>query len=93
MFNSDLIEIHNRPSYVHKIKSNTDSKIILFFHNDPLTMNGSRTFNERNQLLQKIDHFIFNSQWSLNRFKIDLKNCEAFNNKFSVVYQCVEKRK
>ncbi len=93
MFNSDLIEIHNRPSYVHKIKSNTDSKIILFFHNDPLTMNGSRTFNERNQLLQKIDHFIFNSQWSLNRFKIDLKNCEAFNNKFSVVYQCVDKKK
>ena len=46
------------------------TKIILFFHNDPLTMNDSRTFNERNQLLQKIDHFIFNSQWSLNRFKL-----------------------
>ena len=57
-FNSDLIEIHNRPSYVKKIKLNTDSKIILFFHNDPLTMNGSRTPYERNQLLQKIDHFI-----------------------------------
>ena len=92
-FNSDLIEIHNRPSYVKKIKLNTDSKIILFFHNDPLTMNGSRTPDERNQLLQKIDHFIFNSRWSLNRFKINLKNCEAFNNKFSVVYQCVNKKK
>ena len=92
-FDSDVIEIHNRPSYVQKIKSNTDSKIILFFHNDPLTMNGSKTTKDRNQLLQKIDHFVFNSKWSLSRFKINLKNFEAHKNKFSVVYQCVDKKK
>ena len=29
-FNSDVIEIHNRPSYVSKVKKNTQSKLILF---------------------------------------------------------------
>ena len=92
-FNSDVIEIHNRPSYVKKIRANSQCKIILFFHNDPLTMNGSKNISERNNLLKIIDHFVFNSQWSLNRFKINLKNFEAYKNKFSVVYQCVNKKK
>ena len=38
-------------------------------------------------------HFVFNSKWSLSRFKINLKNFEAHKNKFSVVYQCVDKKK
>ena len=92
-FSSDIIEIHNRPSYVAKIKKSTKSKIILFFHNDPLSMNGSKTIDERNYLLKNIDHFIFNSKWSLSRFKINLKNFNVYKNKFSVVYQCVSKKK
>ncbi len=92
-FKSDIIEIHNRPSYVPKIKANTKSKLILYFHNDPLSMNGSKTIHERNYLLKNIDHFVFNSKWSLSRFKINLNNRETFNNKFSVVYQSVNKTK
>ena len=92
-FNSDIIEIHNRPSYVPKIKNGTKSKIILFFHNDPLSMNGSKTISERNYLLKNIDHFIFNSKWSMSRFRINLKNYDLYSNKFSVVYQCVNKKK
>ena len=92
-FNSDVIEIHNRPSYVSKVKNNTKSKLILFFHNDPLSMNGSRTVEERYYLLKSIDHFVFNSKWSLSRFKINLKNFDLYSNKFSVVYQCVSKKK
>ena len=92
-FKSDIIEIHNRPSYVPKIKANTKSKLILYFHNDPLSMNGSKTVHERNYLLKNIDHFVFNSKWSLSRFKINLNNRETFNNKFSVVYQSVNKTK
>ena len=38
----DLIEIHNRPSYIDLIKTNINSKIILYFHNDPLNLLGSR---------------------------------------------------
>ena len=92
-FNSDIIEIHNRPSYIKKIKDNTKCKLILFFHNDPLSMNGSKTPDERNYLLKNVDHFIFNSKWSLSRFKINLNNFDLYNNKFSVVYQCVSKKK
>ena len=40
--NSDLIEVHNRPNYINLIKNNFDKKIILYFHNDPLTMSGSK---------------------------------------------------
>ena len=56
-------------------------------------MNGSRTVEERQYLLKTIDHFVFNSKWSLSRFKINLKNFDLFSNKFSVVYQCVSKKK
>tara|TARA_A100000164_G_scaffold327842_1_gene314470 strand:- start:248 stop:646 length:399 start_codon:yes stop_codon:yes gene_type:complete len=41
--NSDIIEVHNRPAYIDLISKNTKSKIILYFHNDPLSMNGSKT--------------------------------------------------
>ena len=91
--NSDIIEVHNRPAYIDQIKKNTNSKIILYFHNDPLTMNGSKTIKERLALLNKVDHFIFNSNWSLNRFKIGIKSIESHKNNFSVIYQSVNKPK
>ena len=38
----DIIEIHNRPEYLNYIKKYFPSaKINLFFHNDPLRVNGS----------------------------------------------------
>ena len=43
---SDIIEIHNRPNYFHLInKKKKKQKIILYFHNDPLTMTGSRSIS------------------------------------------------
>ena len=53
--NSDIIEIHNRPSYVNSIHSNTKSKIVLYFHNDPLEMNGSKSIKDRLNLLSKVE--------------------------------------
>ena len=85
--NSDVIEIHNRPNYIKLIKKDFKNKIILFFHNDPLTMNGSKTINERLYLLNNIDKIIFNSNWSKKRFFIDLKNKELLSQKTSVCYQ------
>ena len=90
---SDIIEVHNRPAYIDLIKSNTNSKIILYFHNDPLTMNGSKTLKDRKELLSKVDHFIFNSKWSLNRFKVGINNFDYYKNNFSVIYQSVNKPK
>ena len=65
---SDLIEIHNRPSYVKFIKKNLQSKIIIYFHNDPLSMKGSTTIEDRKNLIKNCEKIIFNSQWCKSRF-------------------------
>ena len=40
----DLIEVHNRPSYIHQIlKNKVNSKLVLIFHNNPLSLGGSES--------------------------------------------------
>ena len=57
---SDLIEIHNRPNYFHLIHKNLQNKkIVLYFHNDPLTMTGSKSINDRKKLLFNATKIIF----------------------------------
>ena len=90
--NSDLIEIHNRPSYINTIKENTLSKIFLYFHNDPITMLGSKKISERINLIEKSDQIIFNSNWSKKRFLIGLDDYK-YNSKISVIYQSTSKTK
>lgn len=85
--NSDIVEIHNRPSYIKYIKENYFNKIILYFHNDPLTMSGSKTKNERIYLLKNIDKILFNSIWSKNRFFIDFKKYEIPLDKIDICFQ------
>ena len=58
--NIDIIEIHNRPIYV-KLLPKSDTKKILYFHNDPLSINGSKTINERLDLLKICSFVVFNS--------------------------------
>ena len=91
--NSDVIEIHNRPNYIKLIKDSYKNKIVLFFHNDPLTMNGSKTKSQRLSLLNNIDKIIFNSNWSKKRFFIDLTNKELLSQKTTVCYQSSSKTK
>lgn len=91
--NSDLIEIHNRPNYIAPIKKVTGAKIIFYFHNDPLTMNGSKSTKDRSNILKDTDQIIFNSKWSRNRFLTNLKNVDKFIAKISIIYQSVEKKK
>ena len=90
---SDVIEVHNRPNYIKFLKDNSKSKIILYFHNDPLTMNGSKTIKERVDLLKNLDHIIFNSEWSKERFFIGLDKKDLDLEKISVVYQSAPKTK
>ena len=90
--NSDIIEVHNRPKYLNLIKNNTKAKIILYFHNDPLAMSGSKTVQERNGLLKISNKIVFNSNWSRNRFMIGLSN-ENFNDKLTTIYQSASKTK
>ena len=85
---SDLIEIHNRPNYFHLIyKKITKQKLVLYFHNDPLTMTGSRSIKDRIMLLNNATKIVFNSHWSRKRF---LEGIEGFNinsEKMTVIYQ------
>ena len=69
---SDIIEIHNRPLYVKLLPIN-DTKKVLYFHNDPLSMNGSKTVNERYELLKLCNKIVFNSEWSKSRFLTSLE--------------------
>ena len=48
---SNIIEIHNRPHYLkYLINEGIKSKFVLYFHNDPLTMTGSKSLSERKYL-------------------------------------------
>ena len=92
LINSDIIEIHNRPNYV-KYLHNNKKKIILYFHNDPLSMLGSKSINDRINLLNKIDKIIFNSKWSQNRFFINIENKDLLKQKTAICYQSTSRVK
>ncbi|MDA9928082.1 glycosyltransferase [Candidatus Pelagibacter sp.] len=85
--NSDIIEVHNRAHYIKIIKKNYNNKIFLYFHNDPLEMNGSKTINERKYLLKKVDKIIFNSEWCKNQFFVGLKKDKYSFKKIDICYQ------
>ena len=85
---SDIIEIHNRPNYFHLIYQNTKNKnIVLYFHNDPLTMTGSRSVNDRKKLLSNATKIIFNSHWSKKRFLEGVEGFTLNSEKINVIYQ------
>ena len=89
---STIIEIHNRPSYIRIIVSEINERILtLFFHNDPLSMEGSKSIDERKYLLKKCHKIIFNSNWSKKRFLEGLENKFINSNKLIVCYQSAEK--
>ena len=91
-FNSSIIEVHNRPSYIHILYSKIKNKIFtLYFHNDPLSMEGSKTIKERKQLLKSCYKIIFNSAWSKKRFLDGLENKFINSNKLLIFYQSAKK--
>ena len=88
-----MIEVHNRPNYIKQLKKNLNSKITLFFHNDPLSMNGSKSLIDRIYLIKNVDMLIFNSNWSKKRFFINIDDKNNFQNKTSICYQSAPKMK
>ena len=92
--NSDLIEIHNRPTYLsYLIKEKINSKFILYFHNDPLSMRGSKTKTERIFLIKNCSKIIFNSQWSKKRFLNNIQSRFYNSEKLIIIYQSALKQK
>ena len=87
---SDLIEIHNRPNYFHLIDEKINNqKIVLYFHNDPLTMTGSKSLFDRKKLLNHATKIIFNSHWSRKRFLQGIEGIHLNSEKISVIYQSI----
>ncbi len=93
-FPSDIIEIHNRPNYLSEIVNTLGKKnLVLYFHNDPLTMTGSKSINERKFLLKYCYKIIFNSNWSKKRFLEGMHNKFVNSEKLLVVFQSAKKIK
>ena len=90
-FKFDLIEIHNRPLIFLHLKKKINNKFILYFHNDPLTMKGSKSVAERLFLLDNVNKIIFVSRWVQNRFFLGLD--EKLINKTEIVYPSIHKDK
>ena len=85
-----LIEIHNRPSYIlHIEKYLSNNKYILIIHNNPQTLRGAVTTNERKRLLKICNKITFVSNWVKEKFfeGLDIKNHE----KCQVVYPAITK--
>ncbi len=89
---SEIIEIHNRPIYVQLLTENK-SKKVLYFHNDPLSMNGSKNVNERIKLINLCSKIVFNSQWSKDRFLSNLDEIYYKSSKLIVIRQSAEVQK
>jgi glycosyltransferase involved in cell wall biosynthesis len=87
--NFDIIEIHNRPLVFIQLRKKLQSKFILYFHNDPLTMKGSKTKDERLLLLNSVDKIIFVSKWVQIRFFINLDY--KLLHKTEIVYPSISK--
>ena len=89
--NYDLIEIHNRPLILSNLVKKIQNRFIFYFHNDPLSMKGSKTIKDRLSILKNVEKLIFVSQWVKNRFfkDLDLK----LSTKTEIVYPSVYKTK
>ena len=89
--NFDIIEVHNRPQLLFKLINKINSKFIFYFHNDPLSMKGSKSVKERLKILKNVEKIIFVSEWVRERFFIDLD--QKLQTKTEVVYPSVNKQK
>ena len=78
--NIKIIEIHNRPEYYTYIKKYfPNTKIKLIFHNDPLTLRGSISLKEREDIINGCQKVIFISRWIQQRFFSSFKNVNLSN--------------
>jgi len=89
--NFDVIEVHNRPLILFNLVKKIQNRFIFYFHNDPLSMNGSKTVGDRLSILKNVEKIIFVSEWVKDRFfkDLDLK----LSTKTEIVYPSVNKQK
>ena len=84
-----LIEIHNRPYLIEQIKKQNRFPITLFFHNDPQTMNGSKSVKDREKILKKCVAIFCVSEFIKKKF---LQGINGDIKKVHVLYNGVERK-
>ena len=88
--NYDLIEVHNRPLILFNLINKLKNNYIFYFHNDPLSMNGSKTISERLNILKNTKKIIFISEWVKSRFFTNIDSKLSTNTE--VIYHSVRKQ-
>ena len=86
---NQLIEIHNRPYLISRFAKNNKFPIILFFHNDPQTMKGSKSIKDRKNILEKCAAIICVSEFIKSKF---VEGIEMNVNNVHVLYNGVERK-
>ena len=88
----DIVEVHNRPNMINELIEKVNSKYILYLHNDPRSMKGTKTPKERLNLLSKVDKIIFITKWVKNKFFEDL-NLDSNHYKCEIIYHSIEEER
>ena len=86
----NIVEVHNRPIYIKDLIE-LKSELVLYFHNDPISMMGSKTVSERIFLLNQCSKIIFNSEWSKKQFLLRLDKFYHKSKKLDVIHQSVNR--
>ena len=87
----DIVEIHNRPLILFNLIKKIETNFIFYFHNDPLSMKGSKNIDERLLILKNCAKIIFVSEWVRNRFFLNID--KKLTAKTEVVYPSVNASK
>lgn len=90
---SSLIEIHNRPLYLKQLTENLNRKFVFHYHNDPLTMNGSRLAKERIFMINNCEKIIFCSNWVKKRFLKNINENYINEDKLIIINHSINKKK
>lgn len=87
----DIIEIHNRPkSAIIISKFFTNSKLFLFYHNDPLSFSSNSSVSDRIELINKCEGICFVSLFLKKRFLENIPKSKIIKSKLHVIYNGVK---
>ena len=89
--NFNIVEIHNRPQLLDKLLNRVKTRFIFYFHNDPLSMKGSKKIIERLKILNSVDKIVFVSEWVRDRFFLEID--KKLQTKTEVIYPSVNRQR
>ena len=85
---NQFIETHNRPYLIDFITKENKFPVSLFFHNDPQTMNGSKSIKQREKILEKCAAIFCVSEFIKKKF---LEGIKKNFHKVHVLYNGVDR--